>query len=241
MTRGFCEEFRRQKTRTLCPEFPQLDFLRRLLSWQSSELHRVHFRSCHHRVASRSPPLSGKIVEEILSVCVWRYREAVYATRVEWRRWRPESLVVRAQLNLTEVSAGATRCKRWHVQERNWAWGNSGSEFQSRKDLAPGILETRVLNFLSPDICHHSLKLSCHNERGFSDREVKSSTTESFGALEVGIFRTWTHTPLFFPSLHICVFMFVSLKGFVCVFISSCKFSFVLVTRSCRSDLLWLY
>ncbi len=41
---------------------------------------------------------------------------------------------------------GATRCKRW--QERNWAWGKSGSGFQSRKDPAPGILDARVLNFV---------------------------------------------------------------------------------------------
>jgi hypothetical protein len=83
----------------------------------------------------------------------------------------------------------------------------NGSEFQSRKDPAPGILETRVLNFLSPDICHHSLKLSRHNERGFSDREVKSSTTESFGALEVGISGVGRiHQDYFFPlSSHLCI------------------------------------
>ncbi len=89
----------------------------------------------------------------------WGCREAVYATRIEWRRWRPESLVARAQFNLTEVSAEATRCKRWQTelsmrQKRLWVpvW----------KDPAPGILDTRVLNFLSPDICHHSLKPSRH-------------------------------------------------------------------------------
>ncbi len=68
------------------------------------------------------------------------------------------------------------------MTRRNSAWGKSGSELQSRKNPAPGVLvlDARVLNFLSPDICHPSPKPSRHRSRA------------SFDACEFRIhFRNW--------------------------------------------------
>ncbi len=67
---------------------------------------------CHDEVLRRLMLLVEKYT---------KCREAVYATRVEWRRWRPESLVARAQLDLKMVSVEATRCKWW--REQNWNRG----------------------------------------------------------------------------------------------------------------------